>query len=325
MERINIAVAARNEEGSFEKLISSISKALKKGNLVSNLYICLNGNFDNSEDFLKKLKGIYECKFLKIKILSSSPGKLFAQDKIIRCLKSNKELIFFLDADIELDENSLLNIVNEFRRHPDLIVVGGFPVARRYDGLNMWKVFLDNILNIRSRHPKSEISVYDVSKYHSHAILDPQKINTDRDHELRSKIFFHGRIFCLKSKKYWRTSNNKKIVGDDSFLPDYIIHKYGPNRIRIRYDSIVYYCPYISIIEHYRTYKRIYFDLYNLKKYYPQFREIRNYSKLKLDWKYIRSQGIIVSINFSIFSIFRFIEGFLFKLSLERNPRDLWT
>jgi hypothetical protein len=165
----------------------------------------------------------------------------------------------------------------------------------------------------------------DVSDYHSLAISDPQKINTNLEHESNAKIFFHGRLFCLRSKKYWsRAPSNSKVAGDDSYLPDYIICNYGKNKIRVRYDAIVYFEPYTSLTKHYKSYKRIYYDLLALKTEFPQFQEIRKKSVLCLDENYISTLDLKVRILFSVYKLVKIVEKFLFKLSNETNPKKLW-
>src|SRR4030042_1993125 len=191
-------------------------------------------------------------------------------------------------------------------------------------GNNIWKSFLDKVLNIRSRYPMSEISRLNVEEYHPYVIYDPQHKNTSVNHELKSKIFFHGRTFLLRSKKYWFKPKTEKIVGDDSYIPDYITFNYGKGRIRNRYDSIVYYNPFISLKEHFNVYKRIYFDLRNLARTYPSFEDIRNHSQLVLDWTYIRRQKFTIRLLFSLYSLVRKIERFFYKFSINQNPSKIW-
>jgi len=320
---INIGIPAFNEEDSLRKCISAIEEATKNINNRIKTYICLNGCKDKTEEVANRCRK--EFLNLNITVLKSKIGKLLAQKEIIKNISSNNEYVMFIDADAEIEKNALKIIINELNKHRDLIVVGSFPVAKKYIGFNPWKKILDKILNIRSRHPKSEISKLNVKEYHLHAIKDPQKINTSKIHELKSKIFFHGRLFVLRSKKYWKMPDLKKgIVGDDSFLPDFLIHKYGKNKIRIRYDAIVYYNPFTSLIKHYKTYKRIFFDLQNLRKGYPEFKDIRDHSILILDKNYISHQKFRTRMAFYMFELIRNIEKKFFKLSLNKNPFEIW-
>lgn len=321
IRKIHFAIPVYNEEKNLEKFMASLSIALSKINLNVEIFFCLNGCTDNSKKVLQNLKSEYSD--LDIKILKSLKGKIRAQNKIIKQI-TDFNPIFFLDADTELEQNSLKIILRELKRHEELLAVGGFPVAKKYLGRNIWKKFLDEILNIRSRHPCAEISLLDVSEYHDLALKDPQKIGTNQQHELKSKIFFHGRLFCLRSKNYWSYSKGKNVVGDDSYLPDYLIYHYGKNRIRMRYDALIYYSPFVSIKKHYKTYKRIYFDLRNLRDGYPKFEDIRNHSSLKLDPHYIQNLPFLERFKFFMFCLIRFVEKQIFKFALEKNPRKVW-
>ena len=129
----------------------------------------------------------------------------------------------------------------------------------------------------------------------------------------------------LRSKKYWGRPKGKKIVGDDSFIPDSIIFFHGKGRIRIRYDAICHYRPFVSIIKHYRAYKRIFHDLKNLKDSYPEFKEIREHSKLILDPEYIIKQNFQTRLKFKAFACIRNIEMLIFRVSIQIDPGNLWN
>ncbi len=325
MKDIFIAIPAKNEESELGKCIRSIyysSKCLQNKYKI-NTFICLNGCSDNTGDVADECKNKFQN--LNIEILKSKEGKLYAQKNIIERIKGKKGYIFFIDADTTISKNSLSIIINELNKHKQLIAVGGFPIARKYKGLNPWKIVLDRILNVRSRHPMAEKSQLDVEEYHKLALKDPQFKNTSQKHELKSKIFFHGRLFALRSTKYWKMPGLRRgVVGDDSFLPDHIIYNFGKNRIRIRYDAVVYYNPFTSLFKHYKTYKRIYFDLKNLKKNYPKFKGIREHSVLVLDSEYIQSQSFTTRLKFNAFKIIRKCEKFIFELYPENKPSKIW-
>lgn len=318
-----ICLPVYNEEKHLERCLNSINNATSQlNNYFIKTILCLNGCKDNSLKIAKEC--IKKYPFLNIKILNSQKGKLAAQEKMLLRVPSNK-IVFFIDADTEIDKNSIRIILEEIEKHKELIVVGAFPVARNYNGLNFWKRLMDRVLNIRSRHPMCEISKLSVREYHSLALTDPQKINTSQEHEIKSKIFFHGRMFALRSKKYWhRPKKNKGVVGDDSYLPDFIITNYGKNRIRIRYDAIVYFEPFTVLKNHYIAYKRIYFDLKNLKDNFPEFENTRAHSELVLDSNYIQNQNYIIRFYFFMFKIIRRIEKYLFNFSAEKNPHLIW-
>lgn len=321
MNKLFFIIPVHNEEKNLYKCIKSLDNSLHNIKYKFYTFLCLNDCSDNSHKIAKNCKKKYNS--LNIQILNSKKGKFNAQEVAIKNIPNNFP-VFFIDADIILNKNSIEILLDEFNNHPNLIAVSSFPVAKSYKGKNIWKFFLDKVLNIRSRYPPSEISLLDVKDHHPYAISNPQYKNTSPEHELKSKIFFHGRTFGLKSKKYWARPKNNQIVGDDSFIPDHIIFNYGKGRIRNRYDSIVYYNPLLSLREHFRVYKRIYFDLKNLRKKYPEFKSIRDHSQLILDKEYIQRQNIHTRILFRLYSLIRKIEIYVYKHSKCINPEEIW-
>jgi glycosyltransferase involved in cell wall biosynthesis len=322
MKSIYLCLPVYNEEDNLERCLLSINEARKKIKNRVRTLLCLNGCSDNSLRIAERCKS--SLPDLDIQIIKSKKGKLNAQEKMVSMIPS-KSKILFIDSDTEISPDSIRILLTEMNKNLELIIVGAFPVARNYEGSGLWKKMLDNILNVRSRHPQAEISKLGVTEYHQLAITDPQNINTNKEHESRSKIFFHGRMFLIRSKKYWnKPGEKKKVVGDDSHLADYITYHYGKNKIRIRYDAIVYFRPFISLREHYRAYKRIYFDLKNLKDNFPEFKNIREHSVLILDKDYIRNQHLKIRLTFRVHAGVRFLERFLYSLSYEKDPNKIW-
>ncbi|OGJ13278.1 hypothetical protein A3K82_01830 [Candidatus Pacearchaeota archaeon RBG_19FT_COMBO_34_9] len=321
MNNLFVIIPVHNKEKTLDECVRSLNKSILGLGYKFKTFLVINDCSDKSSEIATKCK--YKYPSLNIKILNSQKGKLHAQESAIREINSNNPILF-IDADIILKKDTIKILIKELKKHPHLIAIGSFPIARYYKGNNIWKSFLDKVLNIRSRYPMSEISRLNVEEYHPYVIYDPQHKNTSVNHELKSKIFFHGRTFLLRSKKYWFKPKTEKIVGDDSYIPDYITFNYGKGRIRNRYDSIVYYNPFISLKEHFNVYKRIYFDLRNLARTYPSFEDIRNHSQLVLDWTYIRRQKFTIRLLFSLYSLVRKIERFFYKFSINQNPSKIW-
>jgi glycosyltransferase involved in cell wall biosynthesis len=320
---VSFIIPTYNEERNLEKCIKSLEKEIRGLKNPVRTFICLNGCIDKTPEIAEKC--VEKYRNLNIKILKSKRGKINAQEIAIKNIKSLGYIIF-LDGDIKVRKNCIKKLIKELDKHKKLIAVGAFSVAENYNGKNPWKKFLDQILNIRSRHPLCEISKFDVKEYHPYALSDPQYKNTSSSHELKSKIYFHGRMFALRSKKFWSKPDPKKdIVGDDSFMPDNIIYKYGVGRIRMRYDAIVYYKPFISLRKHFKVYKRIFYDLKNLEDNYLKFKKIRKLSKLRLDKEYIKKQNLRTKINFKLHELTRKIEKFLFKISINKDPKKIWV
>ena len=321
--KLFFAIPVYNEENNLENCIKSLWKDSSSLKYNLKTFICLNGCTDNSEEIAFNLQERYLK--LNIEILKSKRGKLNAQEKIIKNINSKEDYIIFLDSDIEIKKGCIKKLISELNKHKKIMIVGAFPIAKTYEGKNLWKKIISEILNIRSKHPSWEKSKYDVKEYHPYALFYPQHKNTNKIHEIQSKIFFHGRMFALRSKLIWEKPSKKSgVVGDDTFLSDNTLYKYGNSSIRNRYDAIVYYKPFTSLIYHYRVYKRVYYDLKNLEEYFPKFKKIRKYSKLEINKNYLSKQNKKTKFLFYIYSIIRKIEKFLFRYSLEKDPAKIW-
>jgi len=321
--KLFFAIPVYNEENNLRSCIESLSKDAFSLNYSLKTFICLNGCTDNSERIALSLQKEYPK--LNIIVLKSKKGKLNAQEKIVKNIDSEKDYVIFLDSDIEIKKGCIKKLISELNKHKEIMIVGAFPMAKSYKGKNLWKKIISQILNIRSKHSAWGRSKYDVSEYHPYALSDPQYKNTNKAHEVQSKIFFHGGMFALRSKSIWeKPSKESGVVGDDTFLSDNTLYKYGKSSIRNRYDAIIYYKPFTSLLFHYKVYKRGYYDLKNLEKYYAKFKKIRQDSKLEINKDYLDKQSKKTKIVFCIYSIIRKIEKFLFKYSLEKDPERIW-
>ncbi len=77
-----------------------------------------------------------------------------------------------------------------------------------------------------------------------------------------------------------------------------------------------------------KTFYRVYCDLRNLKHIHPERNDVREYSKTKLDWNYIRTLPIKWQFFFMTYSVVRKYYHFLFKHNLAysgKSALDVWS
>lgn len=319
-----IIIPAYNEEKTigkcFDSILGVVSKAKPKFCL-EQTFVCINGCTDETERVVKKYQQSYPN--LKIKILHSPKGMVRALCKIIDSIPSSLLPIIKLDADTVVDPKSFQILLKELEKHTELQIVGGQPVAFSYQGKNLYKKFLANVLDVRSRHPMSQVAAHDVTKFHRVAENDPQS-TIPPSYEKQSRIYFHGRFYVLRNKHIWRVPPDR--IGDDTYLALDIYKHFGPDSIRIRYDALCYYYPSTSIISHWKAYKRIFCDTYTLFRL-PEFRDMKDFISLeqvKLDWGYINKLPIKLRFYFFCYSAIKGIENILFKIS-PKYTEDLWA
>ncbi len=324
MNRYYLAIPAYNEEQTIGNCLESLEKARKLALPKFNLektYICLNGCTDQTKRVVEKYR--QKLLELKIEILNSPKGMNRALNKIINSVPNNFYPIIKVDADVLVKEKAFLILLTELEKHPGLQIVGGQPEALPFRGKNFYKKFLTNILDIRSRWPYSQISANDVSEFHRITEIDPQA-SVPPGFEKKSRIYFHGRFYALKNKIVWDVPEDR--IGDDTYLTLSVYKRFGPNSIRIRYDAIVYYQPTVSLIQHWKTYKRIHYDVKTLMTLsnFRALEKIKNLEKVKLDWSYIKTLSVKVQFYFLCYSIIKFIEKLLFKFSSQYSEK-LWV
>lgn len=316
MPDLYYCIAAYNEEKCIASCLASLARQDIRRNV--NTIICLNGCTDNTEEIVLRAKKSFPR--LKIRVIHSKRGKVFAQNAIIRAVGQRNVPVVFVDADVVLKKDAVRLLYEEIKRLPQLKVVGGWPVPSPPKTLTAWESVLYKILHLRALNPESEIAKHDVLPYKSYALKFPQP-SVSKEFECRSKIYFHGRIFMLKNADVFDMPEDKNLA-DDSFLPNMIHTKYGPGVIRTRFDAIGYYAPYLSLKQHFKTYRRLHLQLHYLDKNYREFKQVRKMEKSCMNWGFILSKGLLFSAL--MYTLLRKCEDTCYTLLPYKDPADLW-
>jgi len=229
--------------------------------------------------------------------------------------------LLFVDADVTLEQRCVGILYDEIKSNDKLIVVGAWPVPKKTEKMSLWENLMYNVLHARALHPEAEVAVTDVTYFKSYVHSRPQPV-VSPEFELRSKIYFHGRTFMMRGAEFFDMPEDPDIC-DDTFLPNMIHTKHGPATIRTRYDANVYYMPYLSLLEHFRIYRRIFSDLKRLETH-KEFSQSRMFEKTKLDWRFIISQGPQVVLCFVAYSMIHHGEKLCYILMPTRTLSELW-
>ncbi len=326
-----IVTAAYNEEKTLARSVDSVFRSAAfhgKSDVGAScdLIICHNGCTDRTPLLAKTIRNRYSGENFRIHIISSPKGMVLAQTasvEYIRMQKNNDPIIFF-DADSFMDEGVIHAFLGQFKRHPSLRAVGAKQVPIPYSGASPIKRMWDKVFNCRAYYPRSEIAVRFATQFHPYADSDPQPDYVE--FEKKSKIYFHGRCFALKDQSVWDVPKNH--VGEDTYLDRSINYRFEPGSIRTLFTAKVYFQPITSLRVFARTFYRVYRDLKALKQANPQYNEVREYSKTRLDWDYIKSLPLKWRLAFRIYSVIRQICHFLFKHNLiysKKSAMDIWS
>ncbi len=328
-----VILTAYNEEKVIESSFSAVKKAIDysfKNNLtlsMVNIIFCPNGCTDGTPQIIEELKRKYSNEKIKIEVISSPKGMVIAQNASIRFIRNigdTNSPIFFIDTDSLIDEKVIDILIKQLERHPSLKAIGTCPIPLSYNGKSIARKFMDRVLNCRAYFPKSEITVRYAPEFHPYAETDPQEIGAE--FEKYSKIYFHGRCFVLRNEAVWDVPENT--VGEDTYLDRSIHFRFGRGSIRTMYDAKIYFYPMSTLGEFSKTFYRVYCDLRNLKHIHPERNDVREYSKTKLDWNYIRTLPIKWQFFFMTYSVVRKYYHFLFKHNLAysgKSALDVWS
>ena len=317
MPDLYYCVSAYNEENNIVRCLSSLNQ--QDHNLDLETIVCINGCTDNTEKEVIESRDRFPR--LNIRIIHSKKGKAHAQNALVRSVKETDVPLVFVDADVTLDKNCIRILFEDMKEIEKLVVVGAWSVPKKPDNLTLWENFLYRILHMRAFYPEAEVSVNDVSAYKDYAHKRPQP-TISPESEMRSKIYFHGRTFMIRNSSFFHLPEDDN-TADDTFLPNYIHTRYGLGTIRIRFDAIVYYKPYLSLREHYKAYRRVFWDLDNIDKK-GEFKESRKMEKTKINWKYILSQAPLVTLEFIAYASIAFGEETLYRLLPKKTLSEVW-
>lgn len=317
MPDLYYCIAAYNEEDNIVGCLNSLNR--QNHNLDLETIVCLNGCTDDTERAV--LMSQKRFPRLNTKVIYSKKGKAYAQNAIVRNITEKDVPLFFVDADVTLDEDCTKILFEEIKGIDKLLAVGAWPVPMKPDNLTLWENFLCRILHMRAFYPEAEVSVHDVFAYKDYAHTRPQP-NMSPEAEMRSKIYFHGRGFMMRNASFFYLPEEVN-TADDTFLPNFIHTTYGPGTIRTRFDAVAYYKPYLSLRDHYKAYRRVFWDLDNIDRK-EEFRESRKMEETRINWKHIFSQGPLVTLEFITYISIAFGEESIYNLLPKKTLSEVW-
>jgi glycosyltransferase involved in cell wall biosynthesis len=276
-----VVIPAYNEQSSIVHCLDSIYAASQTmtDHALKKIVVCINGCTDNTETLARNWNKA------NVSIIYSKPGYVHAINTLFSFAKQNypELLMVKTDADGYIAKNSLKILFEQLETHSELTIAGGMPIPVQTAGSNPYRRLMSKVFSVRSRSPKAEIAVNDVSDYHHYTAVDPIAGFGKREEKL--KIYFHGRLWCARTASILPLLP-ECVIGDDVYLPGWLIKTHGKKSMRLDYRAEVYYHPNDSLQRHWKVYRRIHEDreiVYGISG----FEEYAQACPLKLDWKYI--------------------------------------
>lgn len=279
-----VIIPAYNEESTIHDCLNHVLQAAQAtpGYELEKIIVCINGCTDNTKSVIESWSGA------PVEIIESKPGFINAMNRLFRYAKAHypDRIMVKTDADGKVDRKAFSALFSQLERHPEIIIVGGHPMPILSSNASPYRRFMSRALSVRSRTPEAEVTVTDTKKFHPYASSDP--IPTLKGREEKLKVYFHGRLWCARTTQSLPLLP-QGVIGDDVYLPGWLLQHYGPTSMRLDYRAIVRFHPNDSLVRHWKVYRRIYEDrklVYTIR----DFEEYANACPLKLDWSYILSE-----------------------------------
>lgn len=251
---------AYNEESVIWNYLSSIESALlfseKDNYICKKIVICINGCTDNTENIIKQ-HSLYRR--WKVKIIYSKLGNQYANISLYNYVREwySNDYVLKPDSDVLINKDAISLLINELKENESLLVVGWHPIPNIDYSTWFFHKLKEKVFSVRANFYKSEVSKYDVSSYH----------NSTDSREVKSKIYFHWRIFLCRNISYLFLEETQ--IGDDVFLAAYLYTHYWKQIIKVVYTANCIYTPYKTFQHYWSVYRRIYEDkkILNKKNY----------------------------------------------------------
>lgn len=118
--RISIGISAYNEDKNIKNVLNDILSQKQKDWKLSEILVYCDGCEDNTAKISRDLKS----RFSKTREFNKRKGKVFRINQILEVFKGDILVIF--DADIRLKDKKVINnLISEFKKYPDTMLVGG--------------------------------------------------------------------------------------------------------------------------------------------------------------------------------------------------------
>lgn len=289
---ISIGLPIYNEDKTIIQTLNSVAEARQQLNQRSEVLVCFSGTTDTS----KNIVSAYDK--LELQIIESDKGKTCAVNQIVK--ESKGDLIIFCDGDISVLPDCFEKLVRNFGDE-SVLVVTGCPIPYTSNSL------IYNVINARMLHPFSEIACF------------PANRSND-------KPFIHGRIFGVRRSVFDESFPIDSFVenmGDDTFLSHFVIKHYGRQALKREHEAKVRYHAVTSVANWWKKWKRIWGDIEEMYRNNPEFEELRDVMKTKLDWSYVRTLPIRNQAYFVLERILHKSGRKLFEL-IEFDKKPEW-
>lgn len=293
IKSISVGIPTYNGSSTIYDTLSSVVKSLSllPKNISKKIIVCLDHCNDNTEsvvnNFFEKNKrdGI---EFKQI-INAGSRGKSAVLNVIFE--NTNSELLCFVDDDVLLEKDCILNLIAALAERHDLRCVFAKWIRKPFTGKNPWKKFWHWVLGVK----------FDIQLFDSR----PE--------------YMRGACMMFRRENFVRLPDN--IFNEDQFL-QFI---YWPLTKEVD-NSIIYFNSVSSITDYYKRFIRIAFGSKQLENEFSADRVKKCYDDLnkKINFKNVWKSPWKKKLPFFLYRFIRIFVNNLVKIRLKINKNYEW-
>ena len=294
--KIIIGVCVKNEESLIIPMLKSLvtSCQILPSDIKPYLIICANGCQDQTIPLIKSWQA--SNLYFPSELYVLEKGNLVeAQRLIINKSKENEvENTIFLDADIIVDKNFMIEMINN-SYDKDTIVFYASSIPRENSKKNLIAI----ILNLYDLYGEN---VFSVHKY------------------------LHGRAFLIKTN-YWKIPKTiPAFIADDIYLSFFLLDKYGENSIKNIKTAKVYFYQISNFRDFYHSFRRIQIEIEKCFVFNPDFQNLpKEQINRKFLWKNLLNESFTNILLWLMLLLLRKTSQILYKLeSLFSPQKEQW-
>jgi len=168
MHGLTIAICTRNRSTDLQRCILSISRANYAYDAQFTEVLIIDEGV-TTENVLERIHKILSRAGYKLKYVAnpSSPG--LVHSRILAVQKADGEVILFLDDDVEIDKDYLVNLVRAYKNNPSVIGIGGINILATRGN------YLSRVYNLIFCYDSGTLGKLSVSGYNGDIVRWPEQ------------------------------------------------------------------------------------------------------------------------------------------------------
>ncbi len=293
IKSILVGIPIKNGASTIYETLQSVINNLNiiPRSINTEIIICLDNCTDNTEDVIKDFIEKRSEDFFNINYIINNglSGKSIVLNKIFEKSKIEVDFLCFIDDDIFLEKNSIINLLKFFVNNNEIRCAYGKWIRKKYKGDNLFKKFWNWLLGIK----------FEVQPYN------------------KPSEFMRGSCMLFRRDNFVRLPEN--LFNDDQYFQYF----YWPHTKEVE-NAVVYFNSVTGLKDYFNRFKRITLGVRQINKEFSQDRIKKCSRELhrELDFNKINNLTFSQKFRFYSYLIIRFIVKKLVNYNLKMKSKN---